>query len=444
MPQTPKKTEQTNRRILILGSARHTRLVKAYEWDSLPPKLNVSDYDTVILNLEPFQNREYANGINVDLIPVWSQFARLIFSRESEIVAIGSPEFALGANPYLPPTWWLPVELTFVHETGQEIREVEAEFSFYFDLVRSWSFYLEGVRPKGSDFTKAYVATGAPGADSIRQSVSALAGTRFQRAIGFKISFVALDTRNSPFDSQVGESGDVFWLPAPTETSTVDGIDVILREKYGLRFEKTPPKWIGAFQLPAQLPLQEAVQEKESAIADLRKQLEADRLALAQTSRFLQLLYEQGEDVLEPVVRDALRGLGANVEDPGQKGREDGRLVDHLGRRGMLEVKGRSGSLRLSDVRELDNWVREAIANEKWQGKGLLIVNLQCDEDPRKRKDCIPPNCVEAARTFDIAIITTAQLFHALVLNQKGALDREAFWNRLFSAGGLSDLPEGG
>jgi hypothetical protein len=441
MPEKPKKPESVDRRILVLGSANHTRLVNAYEWDNLPANLNVSDFDTLILNFAPFQDKDYPKGLNMKLMPSWRQFARLIFSKGSEVIAIGSPNFIVGGNPYLRSTWWLPIEPAFVYEMGEDIREVKADFAYYFALVRRWSFYLEGINEIGGAFEEDYLALGAPGANSIRTVISNLAETRFHRAIGFQLYFDTYRVRSSSASGQVKMSGNVYWLPEPTETSVVEGIDLILRERYSLRFEKVPPKWVETFQLPNQLPIIKEIREKEAAIAELTRQLETERRKLALVSRFSKLLYEQGEDILEPIVRDALRDLGASVEDPKQRGREDGRLVDPFGRQGMLEIKGRSGNLRLSDVRELDNWVRDAIAHETWNSKGLLIVNLQCDEDPRKRRNFVPANCAEAAKTFDISILTTTQVFHALVSDQKGELDRKVFWERVFAARGICDLP---
>src|SRR4051794_23054802 len=54
------KRDNITRRILVLGSTNHTKLVTAYEWDKLPRNLNVSDFETVILNFTPFQNSEFA------------------------------------------------------------------------------------------------------------------------------------------------------------------------------------------------------------------------------------------------------------------------------------------------------------------------------------------------------------------------------------------------
>ena len=98
--------------------------------------------------------------------------------------------------------------------------------------------------------------------------------------------------------------------------------------------------------------------------------------------------------------------------------------------------------LRLSDVRELDNWVRDAVANESWHSKGILIANLQCDTEPKKRKDIVPSNCLEAARNFGICIVTTTQLFQALVEQQKGKLDSRRFWDAVFATNGMCVLSE--
>jgi len=443
MARTKAKPTTVKKRILVLGSADHTRLVTAYEWDKLPANLNVSDFDTIILNFVPFKNHEFARGLNLDLLPTWQQFARHLFSRDSEIIAIGSPDFLIGNNPYMSSTWWLPIDLHFVYEFGEDIKNGHLKYAFYFDLVRRWSFYLDNFQEQDKDITAEYIRLGAPNARACRALTTSFADTRFQRSIGFEVVFELFDKADVYGRADhIKYSGPIHWLPAPTETDVVEAIDQILKHKYGLHFETTFPKWAKAFPLPSQEPLHLHIQDKEIKIRELQQELDAERRKLAHASRFSKLLNEKGEDVLEPVVRDALRELGASVEDPKVKGREDGRLVDPFARNGMLEIKGRSGNLRLSDVRELDNWVRDAIAKEDWRSKGLLIANLQCGKDPRQRKNLFPSNCTDTAVTFNISIMTTTQLFQALVADQKGELDRKVFWDQVFASKGTCSVPE--
>src|SRR5258706_5388902 len=409
MAKTINKPSPRHRRILVLGSTNHTKLVTAYAWNNLPANLNVSDFDTIILNFTPFQDKDFAKGINIDLIPNWQQFSRHLISDESEIIVIGSANFAMGRNPFMPSTWWLPVELNFVYEPGVDIRNIDSSFAFYFDFVHSWSFHLANLREKFADFTRQYLQVIAPTADMISPVITNLAETRFSSPIGFRLQFQFFEKVHDYSDNHklIKDSGFVYWLPAPTEIDTAEAIDYILRQRYAIQFEKIPPEWIGKFQLPSQLPILAEIQEKESRISELEMQLVMERQKLIKASQFLKLLYEQGEDVLEPVVRDALRELGASVEDPKVKGREDGRLVDSFAHNFTLEVKGRSGELKLSDVRELDQWVRDAIANENWHSKGLLIANLQLEQEPRTRKNILPPNCITTAKNFDISLLST-------------------------------------
>jgi len=123
------------------------------------------------------------------------------------------------------------------------------------------------------------------------------------------------------------------------------------------------------------------------------------------------------------------------------KGREDGRLIDPFGRQLMLEIKGRSGTLRLSDVRELDNWVRDAVAIERWESKGLLVANLQSEKPPNERNDFIPKNCSENAARFGMSILTTSDIFNALVSLELHDLDQKGFWDVLHDTNGLCEFP---
>ena len=52
------------KKILVLGSNQHSKIVTSYLWQYLPPDLNVADFDVVIINLIPFQNETFAHEFN--------------------------------------------------------------------------------------------------------------------------------------------------------------------------------------------------------------------------------------------------------------------------------------------------------------------------------------------------------------------------------------------
>lgn len=442
---------QADKRILVLGSAPHTRLVTAYSWDNLPKYLNVADYDVVILNLVPFLDQHFARTVNVDTLPSWQQFARLLFSQGSEIIAIGLPGFDIGSNPYQRVTWWLPPLVPkFVYDcSGEEIRDIESEFAYYFKHVRHWLFHALSEFENNSYYLSHYLRVVHPDANDLQVRMTALAQTRFQQPIAFELRLRAVHIDESYIVSAshvhtLKESGRAIWLPFPTEISDYEAVDLILREQYGLRFEQAPPDWVEIYKLPRQLPIEEEISQHQQDIQRLKQELAVAQQRLQEASRFRKLLYEQGIDGLEPVVRDALRELGAKIDDPPIKeNREDGRLADPTGRKAMLEIKGRTKSLKLEDVRQLDQWVRDALLSEEnWEGKGILIANTYCGQPPELRGEPFPPNCIEKAKIAHQCLLTTTQLFRALCSHQLGELDVVAFWDTVFNTNGVCTLPE--
>jgi len=421
-----------------LGSAPHTRYVCAYTWDSLPSDLTVHDYDVAILDFASWCEEGGDQQVTVKNLPDKQQFLELLFSKGSEIIVVGIPGAALSSNA--KNTWWLPCVIHIREESGETITVTKEEFQYYFQHVRSWSFYaMEAVVPEGW-YSKVALSLICPGGRDVRVRTTSIAETRFQKPISFTLHFFAYPTASSSAGSLLG-TGTVIWLPPPTEISPYEAINLVLRKRYGLRFETEPPNWVQKYKLPSQLPIEDEINDLHQEITEKRRRLEDATMKLQTATRFRELLYEQGES-LENVAKDCLRELGAKVEDPKRKGHEDGRLIDPTGRRGMLEIKGRTGSIKLTDVRQLDQWARDAIAQEDYDSKGFLISNAYCTKEPSKRSSPFPDDCIRSSKQFGLCLLTTSQLFQAICLKQRGELNVQSFWDSVFSTDGLCDLPE--
>lgn len=441
--------EHLEKRILVLGSAPHTKQISAYTWDRLPKYLNVADYDVVILNLEPLLDKHFAASLNIETLPSWEQFARLVFSHASELIIIGMPIIQIGNNPYTNISEWLPPLLPqFIVDSGEEIRNIDSEFAYYFKYVRRWFFHTSSNWNVKDYLWSHYLSLIHPQTNDLGIQYHPLAQTRFQQAVAFRMKFQALGiaTRSVPYSQEdqavLKISGDVICLPIPTEISAQEAVDLILQERYGLQFESAPPAWVEAYKLPNELPIEAEIDRCKDAIQQLEKELAAATTRLREESRYRKLLYEQGEAALEPVVRDALRQLGAQVDEPQQRGREDGRLIDPKQRRGMLEIKGLTHQLKLREVRQLDQWVRDAFMDEEWESKGILIANTFYNQPIGNRGEPFPPNCIQAAKKFHLCLMTTTQLFKALYALQRGELNLDLFWDALFSTSGVCPLPD--
>ena len=453
-------SKHTNKRILVLGSAPHTRRVTAYTWDNLPKPLNVADYDVTVLNLEPLCDEELCDRVNIHALPSMEQFARLLFSHESEIIIIGDARISIGGrSSNVLVNRWFPIFPSFDSDHGDAICDVDPEFTYYFQYVREWSYFSTSVY-KESRSNPDYARLVNPQADNLKLSLKPIAQTRFQKPIAFRLRFQIVRTivpeqlrqtmmalKDVPSSLKkteiLKESGNVIWLPRATKISDYDAIDLILKERYGLQFEQAPPQWVAAYKLPEQIPIEEEISHHEQEIQRLKNELTTAQQRLQDVSRFRKLLYEQGVEGLEPVVRDALRELGAKVNDPGSnENREDGQLIAPDGQIGMLEIKGRTKSLALADVRQLDQWVRDALIQDNLESKGILIANMYCGQPPELRDDPFPSNCIDSAKRANICLMTTTQLFRALCSHQREELDVAEFWNTVFNTDGVCPLPE--
>jgi hypothetical protein len=433
---------QTSKRILVLGSVGHSRRVTAHVWDNLPNDLNVADYDVVILNLMAYSSdNELASRVISNTLPGASQFSRLLFSYGSEVVTIGSPSTIVARAEYdiHEATWWLPIETPVHEEQGDQIRITDSSFAYYFDNLDRWKFFWTGKSFSRSEVAKhTYIHAVGLEAANIGVSLKSIAETRFHKPIGIKANLQLLDAHGDT----VVVSSDIYWLPPTTRISHYEAVDLLLRERYGVSSEQTAPDWVSSYHLPRQHPIENEINEHEREIDRLEGQLVTARRRLTEETRFQQLLFERGEP-LELIVRDALRELGAEVEEFTEQGKEDGRIASPFGdARGMLEIKGRTSSLKLGDVRQLDQWVRDAFFNEEWEGKGILIANMYSDTPLGQRGDPFPDNCVRLAKRSGYCLVKTSQVFRALLDHQREELDIEGFWETIFETDGVCPLPD--
>ena len=81
------------------------------------------------------------------------------------------------------------------------------------------------------------------------------------------------------------------------------------------------------------------------------------------------------------------------------------------------------------------------MADEGWDGKGIIVANLKLGQPPRERSDLVAPNALAFAETVGICIVTTPELYEALRKHQAGALKADAFWDALAAARGVTALP---
>jgi hypothetical protein len=425
-----------DKKILVLGATGFSPSVKASTWDSLPPALNVADFDVVIVDLCPLEDDDaLRTGLPVETLPSPDVFGRLIFNPGSEVVAIGNLSLLL-SDRATRANWWLPVRYNEVRIESSVKQQQGAGWDWYFQQVKTSQKYFDHVESHGNVFPAYSLERVNPAIQHLEVMAAAMATTRDGKAVALSLELRALNANRQILAS----SGSVFLLPAPTEMSDVEAVALILRERYGVAQKTIPPDWASDFELPNEREPQALITRYKAELQTLLEALRGAHSRADEEGRFREMLYETGEDALEPVVRDALRALGATVEDPATKGTEDGRMEYADLKPMMLEIKGRNKPLPLSDVRQIDQWVRDELPDHVY--KGVLIANLLIESRPRKRSDVFPPNAVRLAETTGTCLMTTTQLYRALREHQAGQLDTSEFFTMIAETSGVCTLPE--
>jgi hypothetical protein len=421
----------------VLGSSGYPKAVAAYAWDALPDDLNVSDYEVIVLDITALATEDFQDETASPRLPERAQLGRAIFGG-STVIAIGEPWQVLTAHQGAYD--WLPVLPGYVREHGATVNVVADGLEGYFDGVRRTTHYYTKTIDVDEGAAARFLAEVDPQMSDLSVTLHPLAETRFGKPVAVSLSFLAWRGRERHSSDEPCKSGPVFLVPPSTERSAHQAVAWWLTT-IGIAAEHEPPTWAASYVLPDELPmlkrgheLRRQLEETEDAIAEL-----ATRQANA--GRWRALLYESG-DALEFVVRDALAALGAAVSEPAAAGGEDGRLTDPTGREAVLEIKGLGKGIKLDHVRQLHQWVADALAKDSLDAKGLLIANVWAGEPPGQRGELVAAATLGVAERWQQALLTTTQLFAALVADQQGTLDRAHFWSTLFECDGLVTLPD--
>ncbi len=94
----------------------------------------------------------------------------------------------------------------------------------------------------------------------------------------------------------------------------------------------------------------------------------------------------------------------------------------------------------VENVRQLQGWALDAMS-EGWEGKTILVANAHRDVAPDARPGSTADNAARFAERTGAAIVTTVQIYEALRQQQIGDYDAAGFWDALFDADGLVQLP---
>jgi len=232
--------------------------------------------------------------------------------------------------------------------------------------------------------------------------------------------------------------GSIFLLPFSKNKDWVKVLyDCLQQALSGEDQQKRPPPWVGDIRVPGEEDMVSKLKEISDKIEDLSDSRFQLSRRLENSLEIRKLLYETGT-ALEDTVRTSFEELGYSLKSKGDIdfvfSDDDSEII--------FEVTGSVGTIEVTKIRQLLEFV---LKEEKLSGrtpKGILIANAQMDLPPEKRNDPFTKAVIERATGFGICLLTTQVLFEAVMKHREGKLIAKNFWDELIQTIGTYALRE--
>jgi hypothetical protein len=441
-----------NKKILVVGVSISSKGIASYLWEKLPKNLNFADFNVVILDMTRFTDSKFIDSLPCDDLITFSYFENFLYCKTNELIVIGKPfSYQKPSDPGIRVfkfTDYFPHYPEFIDASGDGIKEINQEYEFYFINVKNWNMHLKSnlfyyefkldvepdfIHDNFIKFSKpTYFTTINPIALTLTKHPIAFS---FQNSIDFHRQITSGTTQMKTY-----YTANVINLPSPTKVSTEEAIKSILINRYKMTLELSIPDWVKEYKNIIQSKIESNLKNLNAEKIKIESNIQEQILLLKEEENFQKLLYEQGA-VLQSIVHDTLQLFDAEVDRIDEK-KDDGKIVDPNGRKGILEIKGKSKSLARKDIRQLDDWKDIAEKNEGYEMKGIIIANCFIGEPLSKRENYFPDDCIKKAKANEFCLLKTSQLFKAICLLKENRLNKNDFWDEIFKTNGVCKLED--
>lgn len=457
------------RKIILLGAKGFQRTtegvqVDCFLWSQLGKIKNIRDYDTVILDLLSLSSDENRNAVS------WSKFFSLldfhsavdILQNRGMIIVIGDPRFRVSLTAPsskkgkkneevekecdIPFLQWSGVKFSWDSEPGDTIIFEDdydhRRFADYIGKLSKWSYSLAqcclNEETLGDRFDLSYIHNKNM---DIHLSQDLFCSNRYQHALAFTLR---LQFRKKVYHGMEAFQtfGPMVFLPE-ISLSEDETVQLVLSSVCGIESDLPEPAWLNEYTAPGQKRIDDEITRIDAELETMFDQLSKAHIDRTKCRECLKLLYER-EYALEPVVREILRGLGAHVEDPKEKGKEDGWIVVNVGDKtyeGVLEVKStRADGFGEEGRKQLLDWIDRGRTLREKNYKGIFIGNSAVDKPLRERPWAFSDSWTKAAKLSSICALKTEDLYVIHLLKARSLVEMDSFWTDLFDTDGVLDM----
>lgn len=347
-------------KVILIGakgyeSNQEDLCVECFSWPEIANIRNIRDYDTIVFNLLPFGNQETLSSVP------WLEFLKILNFRSAtevlfnggEIIVVGDPRFNLPIGipreetkspPNIPFLAWTAIDFLWDSEPGDTISfEDDYEHRQYKEYIRNlknWKYSLAKFQQDTDRLSERIRVDGLLIRNHcVTIKIDKFCYNRYMNALAFAL-YYQLVKKGRSGEEILGVSGPIIFLPE-VSLSNDETIQIVLRDICEIQINLPEPDWLEEYLAPGQMAVDEEIQKIEAELQTYIKRLRTAQDRREECRKCLKLLYER-EQALEPIVRDILRGIGAHVEDPTEKNKEDGWIVVKVREtifEGVLEVK---------------------------------------------------------------------------------------------------------
>lgn len=455
------------RRVAILGaeglrSSNVDITLDSFPWSDVGRIANLSDYNTVILNLLPIaevQNIDWGRFVNVLDVQTATEILR---HEDGMIIVIGDPSFIIQYQYYdeedrsveeveEPFLEWTGLNIVWDDRPGKTIQRVwsdprdKKKFERYLSRMTGWAYSLRSVSVQEFALLKALgipnkktsggsVASYVSKTDFLTNGPGAFLAGRFNLGVGRKVFGGSIETKF--------ELGPIVLLPR-TGMDDHAALVTTLHDACGIDLVTTEPRWATTLTAPGELEITTEIDRLNAELRSIHDRLKVKEDEREIVRRPLRLLFGQHDD-LETAVREALTTLGAEIHfENVARNEADGLIrvqVEDETLEGVLEIKGTTRrEFDEQGLRQLRQWVGYGIEEGK-DYKGIFIGNAAANMVPSQRREPFGANFVKNATKQGFALLKTEDLYLVYQLKSLGRFDMEAFWRQLFATKGTFDM----
>jgi hypothetical protein len=360
--------EYRQKKIALIGATGYEyssteAQVECFTWDRLKKAANLADYDVVILHLLSLEDprsldtRAFMDMLNVRTM--WEVLDKGPGDSDSAVYVLGDPRFLLEEAPpgrtgeirkrwEVPFLFWTGVEFKWDDRPGDTIecrwKAISGSFKpFVYNLGR-WRYSLDRCNLNAHELSK-FLPTPTICEDGFELSVLVedICKSRYQTSIVFSVQIVARGyaKRIGSQEETLRLTEPIYFLPE-SRLSEEEMLEFVLRDLCGVDVSAPEPEWVSEFVAPGQERVDRELIELQDRIREVIEEHARKVEERAEVRKPLKLLYETGA-ALEESVRSVLEALGAEVERPEDRTKEDGWVTVRVGDEtfeGVLEVKG--------------------------------------------------------------------------------------------------------